>query len=82
MGELAQLTGAKTGQFTNPEEPQADLLRRLKFERVVPAEVAGLFHQVRIVGNKATHAHGGDHAEALTTLKGDGYQLGIGLKAP
>src|SRR4051794_4248285 len=34
---LAQLTAAKAGLFTNAEEQQSDLLRRLKFERVVPA---------------------------------------------
>ncbi len=77
FGELlAQLTAAKAGLFTSPEEQQSDLLRRLKFERVVPSEVADLFHQVRIVGNKATHAHGGDHAQALTTLK-IARQLGV-----
>jgi type I restriction enzyme R subunit len=58
---LAQLTAAKTGQFASPEEPQADLLRRLKFERVLPPEVADFFHQVRIAGNRATHSHSGDH---------------------
>ena len=58
FGELlAQLTAAKAGLFTNPDEPQSDLLRRLKFERVLPAEVADFFHQVRIAGNQATHAH-------------------------
>ena len=77
FGELlAQVTAAKTGLFTSPEEQQSDLLRRLKFERVVPAEVADLFHQVRIAGNQATHAHGGDHAQALTTLK-IARQLGV-----
>ena len=77
FGELlAQLTAAKAGLFTSPDEQQSDLLRRLKFERVVPAEVADLFHQLRIVGNKATHAHGGDHAQALTTLK-IARQLGV-----
>jgi len=77
FGELlAQLTAAKTGLLPNPEEPQADLLRRLKFERVLPPEVADFFHQVRIAGNQATHAHGGDHAQALTTLK-ISRQLGV-----
>ncbi|MCC6486906.1 MAG: type I restriction-modification system endonuclease [Candidatus Hydrogenedentes bacterium] len=70
FGELlAQMTAAKSGLLTSPEEPQSDLLRRLKFERVVPYEAADLFHQLRIVGNRATHAHQGDHAEALPTLK-------------
>ena len=36
---LAQLTAAKTGLLTKPDESQSDLLRRLKFERVVPSEV-------------------------------------------
>jgi type I restriction enzyme R subunit len=66
---LAQLTAAKSGLLASPEEPQADLLRRLKFERIVPREVGDLFHQLRIAGNRATHDHVEDHAEALTTLK-------------
>jgi type I restriction enzyme, R subunit len=66
---LAQLTAAKTGLFVSTEEAQADLLRRLRIERVVSQEVANLFHQIRVVGNRATHAYTGDHAEALTMLK-------------
>ena len=66
---LAQLTAAKSGLLASPEEQQADLLRRLKFERIVPREVGDLFYQLRIAGNRATHAHTGDHAEALSTLK-------------
>src|SRR4051812_34036827 len=73
---LAQLTAAKAGLFTGPEEPQSDLLRRLKFERVLPAEVADFFHQVRIAGNQATHTQGGNHSQALTTLK-IARQLGV-----
>ena len=66
---LALLTAAKTGLLTKPDEPQSDLLRRLKFERVLPIEVADFFHQVRISGNDAMHAFGGDHTRALVTLK-------------
>ena len=66
---LTQLTAAKSGLLTSPDEQQSDLLRRLKFEQVVPREVGKLFHQLRIAGNKATHAHTGNHAEALSTLK-------------
>jgi type I restriction enzyme R subunit len=66
---LAQLTAAKSGLFSSPEEPQSELLRRLKFEGMLPEQAADLFHQVRIVGNRATHAQSGNHAEALTTLK-------------
>ncbi len=73
---LAQLTAAKAGLFTGPDEPQSDLLRRLKFERVVAPEVADLFHQVRIAGNQATHGQSGDHSQALTALK-IARQLGV-----
>ena len=66
---LAQLTAAKAGLLASPEEPQADLLRRLKFEHVVPREVGELFHQLRIAGNRATHAQADDHGEALSALK-------------
>lgn len=73
---LAQLTAAKAGLFTNSEESQADLLRRLKFERVLPREVGDLFHQIRILGNQATHGHLGSYPEALAALK-IAHQLGI-----
>jgi len=73
---LAQLTAAKAGLLASPEEPQADLLRRLKFERVVPREAGELFYQLRIAGNLAAHAQTGDYAEALSTLK-IARQLGI-----
>lgn len=66
---LAQLTAAKAGLFSSPQEQQPELLRRLKFERVLPDQPADLFHQIRIVGNRAMHEQGGNHAEALTTLK-------------
>jgi hypothetical protein len=70
FGELlAQLTAANAGEFKSGEEQQAELLRRLKFERIVPQEITNLFHHVRIFGNRATHEHGGNHAEALATLK-------------
>lgn len=73
---LAQMAAAKAGLYENAQESQADLLRRLKFERVVPREVADLFHHLRSVGNKAAHEHTGNHADALTALK-VGRELGI-----
>lgn len=77
FGELlAQLTAAKSGLYASTEEPQADLLRRLAYERVLPKEIGDLFHQLRIVGNKAAHAREGDYSQALTGLK-VARQLGI-----
>ena len=66
---LAQLTAAKAGLFQSTQELQADLLRRLKLDRVIPLQALDLFHHLRTVGNKATHDNQGTHAEALTALK-------------
>jgi hypothetical protein len=60
FGELlAQTTAASVGLFASQEEPQADLLRRLKFDRILPGETANLFHQIRTAGNRATHHQAG-----------------------
>lgn len=73
---LAQLAAAQSGLFLSVNENQNDLLRRLRFENVLPREAADLFHQVRLAGNRATHEVAGDHAEALAMLK-VARQLGI-----
>lgn len=66
---LAQQLAARMGLFTSADEPFADLLVRLRTERIMPREAGDLFHQLRIAGNKAAHAHHDDHATALTSLK-------------
>src|SRR5262249_6451203 len=73
---LAQLVAARSGLFTDPNEPQADLLRRLRVDGNYPRNVLDLFHQLRVDGNAATHRREGDHAKALTCLK-MARQLGI-----
>ena len=76
FGELlAQQLAARTGVFAAAEEFQVDLLRRLKVDRLMPAEVADLFHQLRLVGNQAAHGQAGDHRAALTTPE-DGPPVG------
>lgn len=70
FGELlAQEVAARNGLFASPEEPQTELLRRLRAERAVPPQAMDLFHQIRMAGNRAAHANADDHALALTTLK-------------
>jgi hypothetical protein len=66
---LAQLVAARSGLFTDANEPQADLLRRLRVDGNYPRNVLDLFHQLRIDGNAATHRREGDHATALACLK-------------
>jgi type I restriction enzyme, R subunit len=73
---LAQLVAARSGLFTDANEPQADLLRRLRVDGNYPRNVLDLFHQLRIDGNAATHRREGDHATALGCLK-MARQLGI-----
>nr|WP_188260218.1 type I restriction-modification system endonuclease [Azospirillum tabaci] len=66
---LAQLTAAKLGLWTSPEEKQADLLRRLRDRGALTREVGDLFHFIRKAGNAAAHDLDGDHATALSCLK-------------
>lgn len=60
---LAQLIAAKTGLLRLGEEAQA------KFERLLPPQVADLFHEIRILGNRASHGASGIASEALNALK-------------
>lgn len=70
FGELlAQLTAAKMGLFSSPEEPQSDLLRRLKGAGAIPGETGELFDKLRLSGNRATHNLTGEHSDALNNLK-------------
>jgi type I restriction enzyme, R subunit len=66
---LAQLVAARSGLFSDTNEPQADLLRRLRVDGNYPPNVLDLFHQLRIAGNAASHRSEGDHATALGCLK-------------
>lgn len=66
---LAQLTAAKLGLWTSPEEKQADLLRRLRDRGALTREVGDLFHFIRKAGNAAAHDLSGDHPTALSCLK-------------
>jgi type I restriction enzyme R subunit len=66
---LAQLVAARAGLFTDSDESQLDLLRRLGFNGVVPREALDLFHLIRTRGNRAVHEAAGDHSQALSALK-------------
>jgi len=66
---LAQLVASNVGLFTSPDEKQADLLRRLQDQGIVPREVGNLFHEVRRAGNDANHRLAGDHRTALLALR-------------
>jgi type I restriction enzyme R subunit len=75
---LAQLVAAKAGLYRSPDEPQADLLRRLNLERITPRQVGDLFYQLRVTGNRATHDLSGTHgrfwASRRQAAAGDGLK--------
>ena len=77
LGErLAQQVASRFGAFTNAQESQLALIRRLEFDGLIEREVAALFHDLRTTGNDATHGLYGDHSSALSTLK-IAWQLGV-----
>ncbi len=73
---LAQQAAASTGVFVSADEPQVDLLRRLKDARVIDYEVADLFHVLRKAGNQAVHDNQGTQRDALHALR-IAWKLGV-----
>ena len=57
-------------------ETQADVLRRLQYERSAPDRVLDVLHHIRKLGNAAVHDGAGNHREALACLK-MAVQLGV-----
>lgn len=51
--------------YTNPEEKQVELLRRLCDRGVLKGETDRLFHELRKLGNDATHGLAGNQRTAL-----------------
>ncbi|MEL6249789.1 MAG: type I restriction-modification system endonuclease [Cyanobacteria bacterium J06627_15] len=67
--QLAQLVAAKVGLYEGPRENQFELLRRLEGRRAITGQTIQLFHEIRKVGNRATHGSFGKHDAALSHLK-------------
>ncbi len=63
---LAQLTAANVGLYVSPDESQVGRLRRLRERGVLKGDVDRLFHELRKMGNAATHALAGDKWSALS----------------
>ena len=73
---LAQQAAGFTGLYTSPQEPQIDLLRRLRDGRVLDYEVNDLFHSLRRAGNRAVHDSIGTQRDALHQLRA-AWRLGV-----
>jgi type I restriction enzyme R subunit len=66
---LAENIAARHALYQGERENFEETLRRLSFERIIPKEVADLFHALRKAGNKAVHEAHGNHSDALSALK-------------
>jgi type I restriction enzyme R subunit len=70
LGEaLAQDLATRSGLEFDATTSQADLLYRLNRELGLDPGVLGLFHTLRVEGNKATHGFATHHREAMDGLK-------------
>ncbi|MDV3350570.1 DUF4145 domain-containing protein [Leptothoe sp. ISB3NOV94-8A] len=67
--QLAQLVAATVGLYEDPDESQFELLRRLENRGAITGQTTQLFHEIRKVGNRATHGSYGEHGAALSHLK-------------
>lgn len=65
----ARIIAARQASYRDATETFEDILRRLSYDRIIPREVADIFHVLRKAGNAAAHEGKGGHAEALTALK-------------
>jgi len=66
---MAQTIAARIREFSDPRENQKDLLERLEDRGAIPRDAVRLFHEIRIVGNKATHQGFAEQPAALNALK-------------
>jgi type I restriction enzyme R subunit len=66
---LSKLIAARHATYEGERETFEETLRRLAYDRIIPKEVADVFHALRKAGNSAAHAADGNHSEALTALK-------------
>ncbi len=73
---VAKMIAAHHAAYRDERETFEETLRRLSFERIIPKEVADVFHTLRKAGNVAVHEAKGSHANALTSLK-LARQLGV-----
>lgn len=70
LGEaLAQDVAARAGIEFHADTSQADLLFNLNREINLDPTIRGLFHTLRVEGNKATHQFRTQHKEAMDGLK-------------
>jgi type I restriction enzyme R subunit len=65
----AKIVAARHAAYRGEGDTFEETLRRLSYERIIPKEVADIFHKLRKAGNVAVHEAKGGSTEALTALK-------------
>jgi type I restriction enzyme, R subunit len=73
---LCKTIAANHALYLGEREAFEETLRRLGYERILPKEVADVFHALGKAGNRAAHDATGTHSDALSALK-FARQLGI-----
>ncbi len=66
---MAKIVAARTATSVSSTDTFADILRRLKSERVLPQSAADLFYKLKDTGNTAVHDLAGTHRDALVSLR-------------
>jgi type I restriction enzyme R subunit len=66
---LCQRIAASHALYQWDRDTFEETLRRLSFERIIPREIADVFHALRKAGNIAGHEAKGSHSDALSALK-------------
>jgi type I restriction enzyme R subunit len=66
---MVKIVAARTATDLLPNDTFADILRRLKAERVLPQPAAELFYKLKDTGNTAVHDLAGTHRDALVSLR-------------
>lgn len=73
---MVRLLSARHGAYAGDKEVLQQTLARLSYDRVLPRDVADLFHALRKAGNHAVHGGVGNHGDALVGLK-VAYRLAV-----
>jgi type I restriction enzyme, R subunit len=73
---LSKTIAACHALYLGERETFEETLRRLSYERIIPKEIADVFHALRKAGNRAVHDGEGNHPDALSALK-FAQQLGV-----
>lgn len=77
---MARVVAESAGADTSVDDTFADMLRSIRRDDLVPAEILDILHRLRIDGNAAVHGHDGERRMAFEAIKLC-HRLGVWLRA-